>query len=97
MIRPTPMTRSAPSLLGLCALAAAAILLGACGKKSDLSPPEGREAAYTHPRIYPAVPTRPSGAAPAPAPARRASEPRRDPLSPFPDSRTSPTKTYGKS
>ena len=87
------MTRSAASVLGLCALVAAAILLGACGKKSNLSPPEGREAAYTHPRIYPAVPTQPSGAAPAP----RALEPRRDPLSPFPDSRTSPTKTYGKS
>ena len=95
MTRPVPTTWPAPSVLGLCALAAAAILLGACGKKSNLSPPEGREAAYTHPRIYPAVPTRPSGAAPAPA--RRASEPRRDPLSPFPDSRTSPTKTYGKS
>ena len=95
MTRPTPMTRSAMSVLGLCALAAAAILLGACGKKSNLSPPEGREDAYTHPRIYPAAPPRPSGAAPAPAP--RASEPPRDPLSPFPDSRTSPTKTYGKS
>ena len=71
------MTRSSPGALGLCTLVAAAILLGACGKKSDLSPPEGQEDAYTHPRIYPAVP-------------------RQDPLSPFPDSRTSPTKTYGK-
>lgn len=92
MTRSAPMIWSAPGALGLCALVAAAILLGACGKKSNLSPPEGREDAYSHPRIYPAVPNRPSGAAPA----RRALEPRQDPLSPFPDSRTSPTKTYGK-
>ena len=77
----------------LCALFAAALLLGACGKKSNLSAPEGQEESYTYPRIYPAVPNQPAGVTPPP----QERDPRQDPLSPFPFSRTSPTKTYGSS
>ncbi len=29
------------------------IALGACGKESRPSPPEGEEANYTHPQVYP--------------------------------------------
>ena len=86
------MTR--PLAKTVCALLAAGLLLGACGKKSNLSPPDGQEESYTYPRIYPSVPNQPSGRA---APPPRDLDPRQDPLSPFPDSRTSPTKTYGSS
>ena len=31
----------------------AALALAACGKKADLRPPDGEEAAYTYPQPYP--------------------------------------------
>lgn len=86
---------SRPVIKGLCALLAVGVLLGACGKKSNLAAPEGQEDAYSYPRIYPSVPNQPAGTIPVQPPEE--TDPRQRPLSPFPFSRTSPTKTYGSS
>ncbi len=40
--------------LGCALLMAAAIALGACGKRGSPRPPEGQESEYTFPRFYPA-------------------------------------------
>ena len=75
-----------------CALVAALLVLGACGKKGDLRAPDGEEAAYTYPRVYP----KPSTVGPqgSPAPPRSREVPRGSgDISPFPQSRRS--VTYG--
>ena len=72
----------------------AVALVAACGKKNDVSPPDGQEELYTYPRDYPA---------PAPGaavPDRSAQQERLSPpssLSPYPFSREGKTKTYGSS
>lgn len=51
----------------ICALVAALLVLGACGKKGDLRAPDGEEAAYTYPRTYPKpASVLPQGASPPP-------------------------------
>lgn len=42
-----------PRTLTLAALLALAVALAACGKKGDLRPPDGEDAAYTYPKFYP--------------------------------------------
>ena len=76
------------------ALLATALVAG-CGKKNEVSPPDGQEHLYTYPRNYPApVP----GAA---VPSRGADRQERlsppSSLSPYPFSREGTTKTYGSS
>jgi hypothetical protein len=48
-----PGRRALPRAIIL-TLAAAAVLLGACGKKGSPGAPPGREAEFTYPRVYPA-------------------------------------------
>jgi len=50
----------------VCALAAALLVLGACGKQGELRGPDGEEAAYTYPRTYPKPSTVLPQGAPAP-------------------------------
>jgi len=76
------------------ALLAMALVAG-CGKKNDVSPPDGEGHLYTYPRDYPAPV---SGAA---VPDRGAEQQDRlsppSSLSPYPFSREGKTKTYGSS
>jgi len=77
-------------ILTLCILALA---LGACGKRGGLRAPEGKESAYTFPKVYP----KPSSVLPdgtAQTRPRTREVPRgAGDLSTFPNSRT--TTTYG--
>ncbi|RMD63368.1 MAG: hypothetical protein D6826_05095 [Alphaproteobacteria bacterium] len=89
------MSRRLPSFwlrLALAGLVVAAI--AACGKRSELAPPEGEESRYTYPRPYPdpasVLPPDESESAPA---SREVPTTAGD-LSPFPDSRR--TTTYGQ-
>ena len=80
--------------------AALALVLGGCGKRSDLEPPEDAERPYTYPAFYPPPDT-------VNPPAPQARDTKEDPvglgpeqtqpapsLSPLPPGRTS-TETYG--
>ncbi|MDJ0608446.1 MAG: hypothetical protein QNJ67_05675 [Kiloniellales bacterium] len=79
-----------PARFALAALLLAAVLLGACGKKGNVRPPEDEAGAYTFPRAYPA----PASVLPAgdeeklqPSPEPRLKRERRERrLSPFPRS-----------
>ena len=76
------------------ALMATALVAG-CGKKNDISPPDGQEGLYTYPRAYPA-PLPGSAAQDRSAQQQdRLSPP--SSLSPYPFSREGKTKTYGSS
>lgn len=79
----------------LAAALLATVLVAGCGKKNDISPPDGQEDLYTYPRDYPA---------PVPGtvvPDRSAQQQDRlsppSSLSPYPFSRERKTKTYGSS
>lgn len=76
-------------IVSLGALAAAAVGLTACGKKGELSPPEGEEKLYTYPQAYP----KPSTQVPGSDKDSRRQNTTPDDISIFPDSRNK-TKTY---
>lgn len=66
-----------------------ALGLAGCGKKGKLSPPEGEEALYTHPQVYP----KPSSQVPGWDDEKPRQDTVSDDISIFPDDRTK-TKTY---
>lgn len=68
--------------------------LTACGKKSDVAPPEGEGASYTYPRVYPAPASVLPGAEDEETPRSRAAPVRAGGLTPFP-SDTQTKTTYG--
>ena len=82
-----------PAVRGILLALAAAVLLGACGKKGSPGAPPGREAEFTYPRAYPA----PASVVPplsGSVETEKTAEPDRPSLSPGPYERRK-TTTYG--
>ncbi len=75
------------------AASVAVLALSACGKRADIRAPDGEEAAYTYPQVYPNPDTvLPSGTT-ATKPRSREVPANAGDLSPFPNARTK--TTYG--